>query len=110
MKILFIQFAPGYYIAPMLLSSMLKKQGHIVKIIVDSDIKNILNSVRSFNPNLVAFSCTTGNHVWVAEVAKKIKEHFKVITIAGGPHPTYFTDFINEEGIDVIARGEAEHA
>lgn len=110
MKILFIQFASGYYIAPMLLSSVLKKHGHNTSILVESDDARILNHIKQLRPDIIAFSCTTGNHIWAARIARKIKQSFDVVTIAGGPHPTFFPDFIEEQGIDVVARGEAEFA
>lgn len=110
MKILFVQYSLGYYVAPMLLSALLKQHGHAVDITIGPDVNDILSSVQKINPDIVAFSVTTGNHVWFAKIAKKIKGISKALIIAGGPHPTFFPEFIDEPGIDIIARGESEFA
>jgi radical SAM superfamily enzyme YgiQ (UPF0313 family) len=46
----------------------------------------------------------------VSDTAKKIKRRFDVTTIIGGPHPTYFSELITKEGVDIIAKGEADFA
>lgn len=110
MKIQFLQFVSGMYIAPMLISALLKKNGHDVELLIEFDEQKIVSKTAEIKPDVVAFSVTTGNHVWVAKVARAIKEKCNVLTIAGGPHPTFFPDFIKEPGIDIVARGEAEFA
>ena len=40
----------------------------------------------------------------------ELREHPRLITIVGGPHPTYYPQMIEEVGIDVICRGEGEVA
>ena len=63
-----------------------------------------------FQPDVVAFSCTTGVHRWAGDFAEKIKRGRDVLTVVGGPHPTFFPKFIEHPGVDVICRGEGEQA
>lgn len=58
----------------------------------------------------MGFPCTTGNHRWCLEASKVIKNNTKVLTIFGGPHPTFLPETIAEAGVDIICRGEAETA
>lgn len=62
------------------------------------------------SPDIIGFSCTTGEHNWVLEVAKKIKKVMDIPIILGGPHPTFFPEIINDSNIDIICIGEGEHA
>ena len=39
-----------------------------------------------------------------------IKEKYDVITLFGGAHPTFFQDFIREDGVDYLIRGEGEES
>lgn len=52
----------------------------------------------------------TGSHRWAAGLAKAIKRNYNIVTFFGGAHPTFFPEFIKEEGVDIICRGEGEEA
>jgi radical SAM superfamily enzyme YgiQ (UPF0313 family) len=41
---------------------------------------------------------------------RKLKETFPIFSVFGGPHPTYFTEMIHQEGVDGICIGEGEFA
>ena len=44
-------------------------------------------------------------------LAKILKEkNPKLITLFGGPHPTFYPGIINEPEVDAICRGEGEYA
>jgi len=59
----------------------------------------------------VAFSTTTGDHMWVADLAARLKEVLPgVPNVTGGAHPTFFPQFIEKPSIDFICRGEGEEA
>ncbi|GAF93078.1 unnamed protein product, partial [marine sediment metagenome] len=38
----------------------------------------------------------------------ELKKKFKFFSIFGGPHCTFFPEFIHEESVDAICRGEGE--
>ena len=95
----------------MILSAMLKQHGHEVEMFISEPKRNIVRDAAAFRPDLAAFSCTTGAHRWVAQTAADLKKAIpQVVTVAGGPHPTFYPNFIQEEGMDVICRGEGEYA
>lgn len=95
----------------MYLSSSLKERGHEVRA-VDISNSNLDQYVLDYSPHFLAYSTWSGSD----EEFLKINKHLKgilnnnVISIFGGPHPTFFPDFINEEGVDIICRGEGEEA
>ena len=60
---------------------------------------------------MIGVSCFTGQQGWAVEFCQNIKKNFpNIITLLGGPHPTYYPDIIEEPGVDIIVRGEAEYA
>lgn len=109
-KVVFVQQTLFEYLGPMCLSAFLKKYGHEVDIYVGGVDKPLLDSIRNSEPDIVAFSCTTGNHLWARDIARSLKETMDILTIVGGPHPTFFPELINDAGVDIICRGEGEHA
>ena len=61
---------------------------HLVK---NHDFTDFFKVVEDFNPDIIGFNVYTGNHLQLAEAFKKLKrERPKIITVVGGPHPTYF--------------------
>ncbi len=97
-----------------ILSAVLKKAGHEVDLI-DTTFglkdEQILNKVKKFNPQLIAFSSLSCNFAYSKYVAKLIKEKFQIPTIIGGIHPTIAPEeSIKEECFDMICLGEGEEA
>ncbi len=107
-KVAFIQDTLYEYFGPMYLSSALKKNGHMTKMFILSEDKNIINSLKKFKPDLIAFSVVSGLHKWNIEFAKKVKMNIDALVIFGGPHPTFFSEVINEKAVDIICLGEGE--
>lgn len=111
MKILFI--TKYEYIEPlgiMYLSSMLKRHGYKCYFIDLKFEKDYINEVRKINPDVIAYSITTGKHRFFQEINSKLKEKFNFLSVFGGSHCTFFPEFINENGVDIICRGESEFA
>jgi len=91
------------------LSSALKKAGHQTYLLCSSK-ENIFEKLKEINPEIVAYSVTTGTHQEMVLVNSKIKQKFKVYSIFGGPHPTFYPELINTDGIDAVCIGEGEEA
>jgi len=113
MKILFI-LKDIEYIDPMgvmLLSAMAKEKGHQTYLHVLSD-GNLIESIKKINPDVVTFASTkTGEHKYYLAANETIKKNFKnLVTIMGGPHPTFFPEIIEKEDIDAICVGEGYDA
>ena len=111
MKILFLANTLFDSIGQMYLTSYLKKGGHKCKILIEREHRDFIKDILSEKPDVVAFSITTGNHLWainLSKTLKKIKKELKVVL--GGPHCTFYPQAINHQDVDVICIGEGEIA
>jgi len=109
MKILFI--TKPFKIEPlglMYLSSSAKKENHETDIVLTSE--NIEKRILEYKPDVLAYSVMTGDQKFYVELNKRIKNLNNSTSIFGGPHPTFFPNFILEEGVDVLCVGEGETA
>lgn len=111
MKILFI-YKYDYHepLGIMILSSYLKSKGHVCELLDLKFDKNYIREIRKIKPDIIAYSILTVNSSFYLRINQKIKKHFSVFALFGGPHPTFFPDFIREDGVDAICLGEGEEA
>lgn len=110
MKVLFISYSGFVSFGLMHLSSVLKKDGFYVELVIPKNNQELLETISRFQPDLIGFSCTTGIHNWALAKIKIIKEKFDIPIILGGPHPTFCSEIINEDGVDMICLGEGDEA
>jgi radical SAM superfamily enzyme YgiQ (UPF0313 family) len=108
MKILFIQKGPFVSLGLMSISANLKQNNHKCDLLIENAERDILNKISKIKPDIIAFSCTTGMHIWAIKTASKIKKNFNVPILMGGPHPTFYPEVINNPYIDIICIGEGE--
>ncbi len=108
MKIVFIQRLWYEYPGVESLAGILKKNGHDVSVIIEERPSKIIEHLSICD--IAAFSVMTGMHHWALKVASAIKDKLGLLTVFGGPHPTFFPEFINEKEVDIICRGEGEYA
>lgn len=133
MKILFV--INDFIIEPlgiMYLSSSLKQAGHQVNIIktvykeyekyalinekhypaeVVPYEEKLIKDIQLINPDIVAFSATTGMHSYYLRINQFIKKQLpRVKSIFGGPHPTFFPEVIDSKFLDAICLGEGDNA
>lgn len=87
------------------LAAVLKNKGHDC-LLIRTD-KDMSNDLTTFNPQVLAYSSTTGQHNYYLKLNREIKK-WGILSIIGGAHPTYFPEVLREEGIDGIVRGESE--
>ncbi|MCB9897751.1 MAG: B12-binding domain-containing radical SAM protein [Planctomycetes bacterium] len=111
MRVLFLSpYLAQEPLGVMYLSGALKKAGHETKMIFVPD-KDLDEKFRAFDPDVVAYSFTTGIHTAALGLNARIKAlKPSVVSICGGPHVTVVPEFIHEEGIDAICRGDGEYA
>lgn len=114
MKILFISDAARNYsvggfepLGIMYLSAALTRAGHRAAI-CDAGMKEIRQRMPEFQPDLVAYSVTTGAHEFLLRLNREIKRNYRVFSVFGGPHPTFFPTMIEEDGVDALCVGEGE--
>ena len=110
-KIAFVQELAVEQLGVMCLSAVLKQAGHQVDLfILENDDAHLASQIAAFGPDIAAFSVTTGSHHWAASFACRLKQMLSVVTVFGGPHPTFFPGIVEHEGVDVVCQGEGEHA
>lgn len=113
MKVLFVlpDMIKVESIGVTLLSACLKKENHVTKLAYYNH-PEFLSIVRSFSPDIIAYSITTGMHYAVIKKNLELKETIgNFFSIFGGPHATFYPQIIEEyEGIDAVCIGEGERA
>ena len=114
MKILFVVDTSGARmnrepLGLMQISALLKQHGHVCGALDLAEETDLVAAVRERDPQLLAFSAISGLHRRLVCASQKIMKKLDVLSIFGGPHPTYFPEMIEEEGVDVICRGEGEY-
>ena len=73
--------------------------------------REIIDYVREYKPDIIGFSVLTINSVWTLKIADLLKRNgVRALIVAGGPHPTFFKDYINNDCIDAINIGEGEYS
>lgn len=110
-KIAFIQGLHIPNLGIMYLSSFLKFKGHQSKVFLGS-YKNILENLEEFCPDIIAFSCMSGEKSWLYSTVKVIKENYsgfeKTMVVVGGPLATFTPEIVENPYIDMACRGEGE--
>jgi radical SAM superfamily enzyme YgiQ (UPF0313 family) len=94
----------------MYLSSALKAAGHEVELAVAAHHDPVAVA-REFRPDVAAYSLITGSQRYYLDLNRRLKaECPNLFSVFGGPHPTFFPEMVEEEGVDGICRGEGEEA
>lgn len=94
----------------LLLSSVLKQAGHQVSLVVATEEDPVEAALR-LRPDVVGYTVYTGPHTWYLELNQRIRAQLPgVFSIFGGPHPTFFPEMIEREGVDGLCIGEGEYA
>ncbi len=112
MRILFLQNIWFEFLGTMSLLGVARQAGYAAGLAIGKD-RHLLNSVAKFRPEIVAFSCVTGTQGWALNLCRRIKTEIDpgIITLMGGPHPTFFPEIIeNYPYLDMICVGEGEGA
>ncbi|MCJ7825459.1 MAG: cobalamin-dependent protein, partial [Anaerolineales bacterium] len=95
----------------LLISALLKRESeHQVSLVVATQEDPVEAAMR-LQPDVVGFTVYTGMQHYYMDLSRQIKARLpNVLSIFGGPHPTFFPEMINEEGVDAICLGEGEYA
>jgi radical SAM superfamily enzyme YgiQ (UPF0313 family) len=109
-KILFV-FKCENFLAPIGLcniSAVALKEGHRAYL-CEINSQNPLGYIAELEPDIVAYSSSTGEAKHYLKLNRLIKERFpSIFTIMGGPHSTFHPDVIYEDSLDAICVGEGE--
>jgi anaerobic magnesium-protoporphyrin IX monomethyl ester cyclase len=90
-------------------SAALKEAGHQTEMVVATEEDPVEAALR-LKPDVLAYSVYTGTQRYYLDVNRRIRERLDVVSIMGGPHPTFFPEIVEEEGVDGICVGEGEYA
>jgi anaerobic magnesium-protoporphyrin IX monomethyl ester cyclase len=94
----------------MSLSSALKAAGHQVELAVAAHQAPVAMA-REFRPDVAAYSLITGSQRYYLGLNRQLKAEIPTLfSVFGGPHPTFFPEMVEEDGVDGICRGEGEEA
>jgi radical SAM superfamily enzyme YgiQ (UPF0313 family) len=93
------------------LAAALRRAGHEAALAL-ADRRDFRARLRDFAPDLLAYSVTTGYHNYYLELNRQLKAELPkpALSVFGGPHATFFPEVVEEEGVDVVCRGEGEEA
>ncbi|MFC1668540.1 B12-binding domain-containing radical SAM protein [Chlamydiota bacterium] len=94
----------------MCLIAQCKKHGHEADLLLTNLEKDFYQSVIEYQPDVIGFSVTSGSEGYYLDLIKELRKRLEFISILGGPHPTFFPEIIEEEGVDIICRGEGDDA
>ena len=94
----------------MRLSSLLKQHGHQTRMVVATE-QDPLQVALEWRPDVLGYSVYTGTQQAYVELNQRLKAQLPgVLSVFGGPHPTFFPEMIEQEGVDGICIGEGEYA
>lgn len=109
-RLLFIQDMQYEYLGPIYISAMLKMGGHDCRMAIGKTLASFEKVIEDYKPDTIGFSIMSGSAAWANEMGKKVKDKYGLRTIFGGVHPTFYPEYIRNEGVDILVRGEGEDA
>lgn len=110
MRVLFVERQVDYEPLGLLtLSSVLRQAGHEVRLSIASQ-EDPVAVAREWKPGVVGYSVYTGAQTYYRDLNLRLKETLEVFSVFGGPHPTYFPEYVEEPGVDAVCIGEGEGA
>ena len=92
------------------IAAALREGGHEVEVFVANKLEKTFDEIETYAPDFVAFSVISGSHIGYYAIARSLKERLGVLTMWGGPHPTFFPEMIEFPWVDAVCRGEGEEA
>lgn len=102
-----IDFIDNFGIA--ILSAVAKQAGWNTHLTIFD--RNKINDVfKNIKPQIVCYSSMSSDSGVYLKINKYLKSRYEFISIMGGPHPTFFPEVIQEDGLDFICIGEGELA
>jgi radical SAM superfamily enzyme YgiQ (UPF0313 family) len=94
----------------MSMSAVLKEAGHEVALTIAAQ-EDPVQVAKAVQPDIVGYSVMTGSQNYYFKLNQAIRDALdgkKVMSVFGGPHPTFFPEMIRQEGVDGLCVGEGE--
>jgi radical SAM superfamily enzyme YgiQ (UPF0313 family) len=119
-KAMFITKGGEYYppMGIMQISAVARQSGHEMGLgILSKGEEGVWEKIEQENPDVVAYSGSTGEHKLYFKFNHKLKERIKqgrlprIYTIMGGPHATFFPQrTLIDARLDAVCMGEGDYA
>ncbi|MFQ5612484.1 MAG: B12-binding domain-containing radical SAM protein [Anaerolineae bacterium] len=94
----------------MSMSAVLKEAGHDVALAIAAQ-EDPVEFARAYRPDIIGYSMMTGSQYYYFKLNRAIKAALNgrpPLSVFGGPHPTFFPEMIQEDGVDGVCVGEGE--
>ena len=98
------------YVGAMTISGVLKREGFNDVQAVEAAYEKIAPLLSRDRLTVLAYTTPSIFCLFYLELNRRLKKDFKVFSIFGGWHPTYYPQMIEEEGVDAVCIGEGEYA
>lgn len=92
------------------ISAYLKMHGHQTFLLIDREEKNLEREAININPDIFIIPCYQFSLPWVLGIVRRIRKVSSGKIALAGMIPTLFPQIIENEGIDMLFRGETEEA
>ena len=89
------------------LGRLLRDRGHTMRYAA-MHFAVLRRAIKEFQPRVIAYSIASVHHGRALAINRELKKSFDFYAVFGGPHPTFFPELIEEEGVDAICVGEAD--
>jgi len=111
-SVVFLQRDPIEWLGIMYLSGVLKEHGHRTTVIVESlESEDVASLALKEEADIFALSPLVTDVQWSLSLTRSLKEASGAVVILGGTHVTLNPEeTLANPGVDVICRGEGEHA
>lgn len=94
-----------------IVSALAKQRGHRTSLFeFGPNPKRAIREIAAFAPDIVGYSVSSNEHQRYLEINRQLKERLDFFSLFGGPHPTFFPKYVEQEGVDAICRGEGDLA
>ncbi len=93
------------------LAAYCEQRGHHSDVLIEDAEYDLKRAIRRIEPDVIAFSVTSGLHLWALAMAARVKAWFpRVVSVFGGIHPTLYPELVECFPVDVVCRGDGEEA
>jgi radical SAM superfamily enzyme YgiQ (UPF0313 family) len=94
----------------MRISSLLREHGHDTRLAVATE-EDPLQVALEWQPDVFGYSVYTGTQKAYLELNDRLRAVLPgALSVFGGPHPTFFEELIEQDGVDGVCIGEGERA
>lgn len=109
MRIAFLQEDPFVRVGVLAVANYLRRHGYECKAFIANAHGDFLEEVRRFDPAVAGYYVTSAQKNWTLHAAGRVRREMPgVFQIAGGPHPTFYPDYLLEGELDAVCQGEGE--